>query len=56
MQVPDYWPGNGYNVVQFFKDAKNRDIIAKIIEAGVNWENEEYEPAEQHYLPDKPGF
>ncbi|MDD1627331.1 MAG: NAD-dependent DNA ligase LigA [Methylococcaceae bacterium] len=50
MQVPDIGPVMANNVVQFFKDAKNRDIIAKIIEAGVNWENEEYEPAEQQLL------
>jgi DNA ligase (NAD+) len=50
MQVPDIGPVMANNVVQFFKDAKNRDIIAKIIEAGVNWENEDYEPAEQQLL------
>ncbi len=50
MQVPDIGPVMANNVVKFFKDAKNQDIIAKIIEAGVNWENEEYEPAEQQLL------
>jgi len=50
MQVPDIGPVMANNVVKFFKDEKNRDIIAKIIEAGVNWEDEEYEPAEQQLL------
>ncbi|MEI6268087.1 MAG: NAD-dependent DNA ligase LigA [Methylococcaceae bacterium] len=50
MQVPDIGPVMATNVVNFFKDEKNQAIIAKIIEAGVNWENEENEPVKQQRL------
>ena len=50
MQVPDIGPVTASNVVSFFSDAKNRAIIAKIIEAGVNWEDEANEPAQQQML------
>ncbi len=50
MQVPDIGPVTASNVVSFFSDAKNRAIIAKIIEAGVNWQDEDYEPAQQQML------
>jgi DNA ligase (NAD+) len=50
MQVPDIGPVMATNVVNFFKDTKNQDIIAKIIAAGVNWEDEDYEPVEQQRL------
>jgi len=50
MQVPDIGPVTASNVVSFFSDTKNRAIIAKIIEAGVNWQDEDYEPAQQQML------
>ena len=50
MQVPDIGPVMATNVVNFFKDEKNQAIIAKIIEAGVNWENEANEPVIQQRL------
>ncbi len=50
MQVPDIGPVMATNVVNFFKDEKNQAIIAKIIEAGVNWENEVNEPVKQQRL------
>ena len=50
MEVPDIGPVTANNVVNFFKDAKNRQIVARIIEAGVNWKNEDYEPAKQQPL------
>ncbi len=50
MQVPDIGPVTANNVVNFFKDEKNREIVAKIIEAGVNWEHEDGEPAKQQTL------
>ena len=50
MQVPDIGPVMATNVVNFFKDEKNQAIIAKIIEAGVNWENEANEPVKQQRL------
>ena len=50
MQVPDIGPVTANNVVNFFKDAKNQAIVAKIIAAGVNWEDEDNEPARQQTL------
>jgi DNA ligase (NAD+) len=50
MQVPDIGPVTANNVVNFFKDEKNREIVAKIIEAGVNWEHEDYKPAKTQTL------
>ncbi|MFI3197744.1 MAG: NAD-dependent DNA ligase LigA [Methylococcaceae bacterium] len=50
MQVPDIGPVMATNIVNFFKDEKNQAIIAKIIEAGVNWENEANEPVKQQRL------
>jgi DNA ligase (NAD+) len=50
MQVPDIGPVTANNVVNFFKDEKNRKIVEKIIKAGVVWEHEDYEPAKQQIL------
>ena len=50
MQVPDIGPVMATNVVNFFKDEKNQAIIAKIIGAGVSWENEANEPVKQQRL------
>jgi DNA ligase (NAD+) len=50
MQVPDIGPVTASNVVSFFSDTKNRAIIEKIIEAGVNWEDEDNVPAGQQML------
>ncbi|MDD2660591.1 MAG: helix-hairpin-helix domain-containing protein [Methylococcales bacterium] len=50
MQVPDIGPVTANNVVNFFKDPKNRRIVEKIIKDGVNWEDEDYEPAKQQVL------
>jgi len=50
MQAPDIGPVTANNVVNFFKDKKNQAIIAKIIEAGVNWEDEEGEPVQRQIL------
>jgi DNA ligase (NAD+) len=50
MQVPDIGPVTANNVVNFFKDEKNREIVTKIIEAGVNWEHEDFEPAKPQTL------
>ena len=50
MQVPDIGPVMATNVVNFFKDEKNQAIIAKIIGAGVCWEDEANEPVKQQRL------
>jgi len=50
MQAPDIGPVTANNVVNFFNDTKNQEIVAKIIEAGVNWENEDNKPATQQVL------
>ncbi|MDD5461232.1 MAG: NAD-dependent DNA ligase LigA [Methylococcales bacterium] len=50
MQVPDIGPVTANNIVNFFSDEKNREIVAKIIAAGVNWESEEHTPPEQQRL------
>jgi DNA ligase (NAD+) len=48
--VPDIGPVTANNVVNFFKDKKNREIVEKIIKAGVNWEDEGNEPAKPQPL------
>ena len=50
MQVPDIGPVMATNVVNFFKDEKNQAIIAKMIGAGVCWEDEANEPVKQQRL------
>jgi DNA ligase (NAD+) len=50
MQAPDIGPVTANNVVNFFKDKKNQKIVEKIIKAGVNWEDEDNEPAKQQIL------
>jgi len=50
MQAPDIGPVTANNVVNFFKDTKNQEIVAKIIAAGVNWKNEGTEHSEQQML------
>jgi DNA ligase (NAD+) len=50
MQAPDIGPVTANNVVNFFKDEKNRAIIERIIEAGLNWPDEDAEPAQQQTL------
>jgi len=37
MQVPDIGPVMAKNIVEFFQSTENKDIIAKILAAGVNW-------------------
>ncbi len=50
MQIPDIGPVTANNVVNFFKDSKNRAIIEKIMKAGVNWEDEDTEPVGKQML------
>jgi DNA ligase (NAD+) len=50
MQVPDIGPVTANNVVNFFNDKKNQEIVAKIIGAGVNWPDENHESAQQQML------
>ena len=37
MLVPDIGPVMAKNIVEFFQNAENRAIIAKILDAGVTW-------------------
>jgi len=37
MQVPDIGPVMAKNIIDFFQSTENKDIIAKILAAGVNW-------------------
>jgi len=50
MQAPDVGPVTAKNVVDFFSDAKNRDIVKHIIDAGVTWQEEASEPAQEQIL------
>ncbi|MDP2904306.1 MAG: NAD-dependent DNA ligase LigA [Methylovulum sp.] len=50
MQVPDIGPVMAKNVVDFFNDAKNRAVIAKIIAAGVTWQDGQGEAAQEKVL------
>ena len=50
MQVPDVGPVTAKSIVDFFQNAKNQAIVADIINAGVNWEDEQHEPAQAQPL------
>jgi DNA ligase (NAD+) len=50
LQVPDVGPVTAKSIVDFFQDARNQAIVADIINAGVNWEDEQYEPAQAQSL------
>lgn len=41
MRVPDIGPVMAKNIVDFFQNAENRNIIARILDAGVNWPADE---------------
>jgi DNA ligase (NAD+) len=46
MQVPDVGPITAKSIVDFFQDEKNLSIITDIINAGVNWTDEQHQPAQ----------
>jgi DNA ligase (NAD+) len=48
--VPDVGPVTAKNLVDFFKDDNNRAIIEKIIEAGVNWPEQQADVASAQIL------
>ncbi len=50
MHVPDIGPIMAKNVVDFFKDEKNRAIIADLIVAGVTWQDEPGEAVQEQIL------
>jgi DNA ligase (NAD+) len=50
LQVPDVGPVTAKNLVDFFNEDRNKAIIDKIIEAGVNWPNEDIEPSHEPIL------
>lgn len=50
LQVPDVGPVTANSIVDFFHDARNQAIVADIINAGVNWEDEQHEPAQAQPL------
>jgi len=50
LQVPDVGPVTANSIVDFFQDARNQAIVADIINAGVNWEDEQHEPAQAQPL------
>lgn len=50
IQVPDVGPVTAKSIVDFFQDARNQAIVADIINAGVNWEDEQHEPAQAQPL------
>ena len=47
LQVPDVGAVTAKNIVDFFQDTKNQAIIAEIIDAGVNWVDEQASEIEQ---------
>lgn len=44
IQVPDVGQVTAKNIIEFFQDEKNQAIIAKILNAGVTWQDEADEP------------
>jgi DNA ligase (NAD+) len=50
MQVPDVGPVTAKSIVDFFQDARNQAIVADIINAGVNWVDEQHEPTQAQSL------
>jgi DNA ligase (NAD+) len=50
MQVPDVGPVTAKSIADFFQDEKNQAIVADIISAGVNWEDEQHQPAQAQPL------
>ncbi|MGZ8193446.1 MAG: NAD-dependent DNA ligase LigA [Methylobacter sp.] len=50
LQVPDVGPVTAKNLVDFFNEDRNKAIIDKIIEAGVNWPNEDNQPSHEPIL------
>jgi DNA ligase (NAD+) len=50
IQVPDVGPVTAKSIVDFFHNAKNQAIVADIINAGVNWEDEQYQPVQARPL------
>lgn len=50
MQVPDIGPVTAKSIVDFFQDEKNQAIVADIISAGVNWEDEQQLPEQAQPL------
>lgn len=50
MQVADVGPVTAKSIMDFFQDEKNRAIVADIINAGVNWEDEQRQPEQAQPL------
>jgi DNA ligase (NAD+) len=50
MQVPDVGPVTAKSIVDFFQDTRNQAIIADIINAGVNWQDEQHQPIQPQPL------
>ena len=50
LQVPDVGPVTAKSIVDFFQDGRNQAIVADIINAGVNWEDEQHQPAQAQPL------
>jgi DNA ligase (NAD+) len=50
MQITDVGPVTAKSIVDFFQDEKNLSIIADIINAGVNWIDEQQQPAQAQPL------
>jgi DNA ligase (NAD+) len=50
MQVPDVGPVTAKSIADFFQDPRNQAIIADIINAGVNWQDEQHQPLQAQPL------
>jgi len=50
LQVPDVGPVTAKSIVDFFQDANNQAIVADIINAGVNWDEEQHESVQAQPL------
>lgn len=50
LQVPDVGSVTAKSIVDFFQDGRNQAIVADIINAGVNWEDEQHQPAQAQPL------
>jgi DNA ligase (NAD+) len=53
IEVPDVGPVVAQSIVSFFKEKHNRDVVKKLIKAGINWPREKIPSAKTQTLTDK---
>lgn len=53
IKVPDVGPVVAQSIVSFFKEKHNRDVVKKLIKAGISWPREKIPSAKTQTLKDK---